>query len=114
MPGTLGGLERQSTTSQATDAWGDDYPIVARCGVDVPPPSTDPCVTIETTGYGVDWIVREEEDHWVATTYGRNPAVEALIPKIRADAAVDDLLAALTPPASLAPTTGRACVGLSD
>jgi hypothetical protein len=114
MPGTLGGLERRGTTSQATDAWGEEYPIVARCGVDVPPPTTDPCVTIETTGYAVDWIIRDETDQWVATTYGRNPAVEALIPKIRADAAVDDLLAELTPPASLAPATGRACIGLGD
>jgi len=114
MPDTVGGLARRATTSQATDSWGDEYPIVVRCGVDVPGPSTDTCVTITTTGYTADWIVREEPDAWIATTYGRNPAVEAIVPKIRADAAVDEVLTELTPPASLAGTTGRACVGLGD
>ncbi len=114
MPGTVGGLARRATTSQATDAWGGDYPIVVRCGVDLPPPSTDPCVTIDTAGYSADWVVRDDGENWVATTYGRNPAVEAIVPKIRADAAVEDVLSSFTPPASLAPETGRACVGLAD
>ncbi len=114
MPDTVGGLDRHATTSQATDAWGDEYPILVRCGVDVPAPTTDACVTITTTGYTADWIVREDNDSWIATTYGRNPAVEAIVPKIRADAAVDDVLSELTPPASQAPATGRACVGLDD
>jgi hypothetical protein len=114
MPDTVGGLERRGTTSQATDAWGQEYTIVAKCGLDVPPPTTDPCVTIDTAGYSVDWIVHDGPHAWVATTYGRNPAVEVTVPKIRADAAINDLLAALTPPASLAPATGRSCVGLGD
>ncbi len=114
MPDTVGGLARHATTSQATDAWGDDFAIVVRCGVDVPGPSTDTCVTITTAGYSADWVVRDDGDAWMATTYGRNPAVEAVVPKIRADAAVDDVLTALTPPASQAPSTGRACVGLGD
>ncbi len=114
MPDTVGGLERRGTTSQATDAWGAEYPIVVRCGVDVPGPTTDTCVTITTTGYTADWVIRDDGDRWVATTYGRNPAVEAIVPKIRVDAAVDDVLTELTPPASQAPSTGRACVGLAD
>jgi hypothetical protein len=114
MPDTVGGLPRRGTTSQATDAWGSEYPIVAKCGVDVPAPTTDPCVTIDTVGYSVDWIVHDGADAWVATTYGRNPAFEVTVPRIQADAAIDDLLAALTPPASLAPATGRSCVGLGD
>ena len=114
MPNALGGLDRRGTTSQATDAWGTEYPIIAKCGVDVPGPTTDPCVTIDTTGYSVDWVVHEGADAWVATTYGRNPALEVTVPKIRVDAAINDLLAAFTPPASLAPATGRSCVGLGD
>ena len=114
MPDALGGLERRGTTAQATDAWGAEYPIVAKCGADVPAPTTDPCVTVETAGYSVDWIVYDGADAWVATTYGRTPALEVTVPKIRADAAINDLLAALTPPASLAPATGRSCVGLGD
>jgi len=114
LPDAVGGLDRRGTTSQATDAWGAKYPIVAKCGVDVPAPTTDPCVTIDTAGYSVDWVVHEGADAWVATTYGRNPALEVTVPKIRVDAAINDLLAAFTPPASLAPATGRSCVGLGD
>ncbi len=114
MPGAVGGLDRRGTTSQATDAWGSEYPIIAKCGVDVPAPTTDPCVTIATTGYTVDWIVHDGPDVWVATTYGRNPALQVIVPKIRVDSAMEDILSELTPPASLAPTTGHACVGLSD
>lgn len=114
MPDTVGGLARRDTTSQATDAWGDEYPIVVRCGVEVPGPTTDPCVTIDTGGYAADWVTRRVGDAWVATTYGRDPAVEAVIPQIRVDEAVGDVLAELTPAASLAAATGRACVGLDD
>ena len=114
MPDRLGGLERRATTSQATDAWGDEFAIVARCGVEVPGPSEDVCIAVETGGYAADWVISETEDSRIATTYGRNPAVEVTIPKIRADEAVADVLAELTPPVALADPTGRACVGLAD
>jgi hypothetical protein len=115
MPDIIGGLARRGTTAQATDAWGSDHPVVAKCGVDVPGPTTDTCVTIQTAGYSVDWVVHDGTDSWIATTYGRNPAVEILVPKaVHADSAIEDILSELTPPASLAATTGRACVGLGD
>lgn len=111
-PDPLGGLPLRETTSQATAAWGEEFVIVARCGVPVPGPTTDPCVTVEAGGYTADWVLADEGGLWRATTYGRDPAVEAVIPKARADEAVADLLAELTPSAALAPTTGRACLGL--
>lgn len=113
-PDPLGGLPLRETTSQATAAWGEEFVIVARCGVPVPGPTTDPCVSVEAGGYAADWVVADEGDHWRATTYGRDPAVEAVIPKVRADEAVADLLAELTPSAALAPPNGRACLGLDD
>ena len=108
-PPTLGGLELRATTAQAAEAWGDSFPIGVRCGVEVPPPTTDPCVTVEVAGGTLDWVVRDAGDAWVATTYGRDPAVEAVVPKERADEAVSDVLAEITPFAALAPRNGRQC-----
>lgn len=113
-PPTLGGLPARGTTSQATEAWGEEFPIVVRCGVEIPSPTTDHCVGVLVNSYAVDWVITERKDEWVATTYGRRPAVEAIIPKARADQALGDLLAELTPAASLAPLTGRSCVGPGD
>lgn len=51
--------------------------VVARCGVTPPGPTTDPCASVN----GVDWVLREqggEDETWIATTYGRNPAVEVI------------------------------------
>lgn len=114
MPDTLGGLTRVATTAQAADAWGAEFTIVARCGVPIPGPTTDPCVTVDTLSSSVDWIIHEGDDAWLATTYGRSPALEVVVPKVRADEAIADLLADLTPAAALAPETTHACVGLGD
>jgi len=108
-PEALGGLPMRATTSQATAAYGDEFAIVVRCGVEPPGPSTTPCVEVTSGTSRLGWLVADEGDHWVATSFGRSPAVEALIPKVRADQAVGDLLAELTPSAALAPENGLAC-----
>lgn len=87
LPESLGDLPRLDTSSQATVAWGDRTdPVVLRCGVEPPPPTTDPCVTAEDGSTSVDWIAVEGTDEetgdtaWTFTTYGRSPAVEVRVP----------------------------------
>lgn len=77
MPEVLGEHEQRETTSQATTAYGDPAAVVVRCGVIPPGPTTDPCATVNE----VDWVLREqggEGGTWIATTYGRDPAVEVV------------------------------------
>jgi Protein of unknown function (DUF3515). len=74
MPDDLAGYKLRDTTSQATAAWGDPSKIILRCGVNVPGPTTDPCVSVN----GVDWVAKEGDVAWTLTTYGRTPATEVL------------------------------------
>ncbi|WNM25377.1 DUF3515 family protein [Demequina capsici] len=111
MPDVLGGLDKRTTTSQATAAWGDDEGVVvARCGVEPPGPTTDECLSVDATTGTQDWIIDETDDSWIATTFGRSPALEVTVPKVRADQALGDLLAVLSGPAALAPTNGLQCL----
>lgn len=109
IPETVGGLEMRATTSQATQVWGDRFAISARCGVEPPGPTTEQCVQVDTPEATVDWLLTEEADDWVAVTFGRSPAFELTVPKIRADEAVGEVLAELSPAAGLAPTNGLEC-----
>ncbi|WP_018155467.1 DUF3515 family protein [Demetria terragena] len=65
-----------SSDSPAVRAWGDP-PIVARCGLTSPGPTTDPCVDAS----GVDWVAHDLDDGTAFVTYGRDPAIEVLVPK---------------------------------
>ena len=87
LPRDLAGMPRLTTSSQATAAWGDrDAPVVLRCGVEPPPPSTDPCVSADDGSTAVDWLAVEGaaapdgSADWTFTTYGRDPAVEVRVP----------------------------------
>lgn len=87
LPRELAGMPRLTTSSQATVAWGDeDAPVVLRCGVEPPPPSTDPCVSADDGSVSVDWLAVEGpadadgDADWTFTTYGRSPAVEVRVP----------------------------------
>ena len=109
MPAVVGGLDVRGTTSQATAAYGDEFPLVVRCGVEPPGPTTAQCVSFDADGGALDWVVLEEDGQWRATSFGRSPAVEVLIPSERADDAVGDVLASFAGPAALAPSNGLAC-----
>ena len=109
IPDEVGGLVRHETSSQATAAYGDEPRIIVRCGVEVPGPSDERCVAIETPPASADWLVVEEADVWRATAFGRNPAMEIVIPKIRADQAVGEILAVFNPSAALAERTDLEC-----
>ena len=104
LPEVIGDVEKHPTSSQATAAWGDPAQVILRCGVQVPGPTTDPCVSVN----GVDWIAREGEDGvWTLTTYGRNPATEVLLdPQVIPSSTV---IASLSDAASKIPAE-RECV----
>ena len=109
IPDEVGGLTLRATSSQATAAYGKDSPIIVRCGVDVPGPSSERCVAIDTPAASADWLVLENSDTWQAISFGVNPATEVLIPKIRVDKAVSEILADFSPATSLAAPTGLEC-----
>jgi hypothetical protein len=82
LPDVIGtDLRQAQTTSQATTAWGmGGAAVTLRCGVDQPGPSAD-CQRFETRRGTVDWIVESnDEGTWRFTTYGREPAVEVVVP----------------------------------
>jgi hypothetical protein len=80
LPRTVAGLSSREVTAQGAAAWGDP-PVVLRCGVAPPGPSTD-CQHVESPDApAVDWVVHEPRAgrvRWV--TYGRVPAVELSMP----------------------------------
>lgn len=97
LPEDLAGMPRLRTAAQATAAWGTSAdPVVLRCGVEPPGPTTQHCVTVQTPdGPSVDWLVRAEQPgtgtalpagatsqdaDWTFTTYGRDPAIEVHVP----------------------------------
>lgn len=82
-PQEMFGLERTETTSQGTVAWGSgEDTVVLRCGVVPPGPTTDPCTRLgNENGVQVDWIVREQDDIVLLTTYGREPAIDISVPR---------------------------------
>src|SRR5690606_39065782 len=67
IPEIVGGLEPRATTSQATAAYGEEFPILARCGVEPPGPTTDQCLSVSTSRGIAGWILVEQDDAWVAT-----------------------------------------------
>lgn len=104
LPDSLADAKRRTTTAQATAAWGDPAAAVLRCGVTVPGPTTDRCVTVN----GVDWVIKEGEEAWTFTTYGRTPATEMVlgINKIPSDTALTEISNAVTK----IPASGGRCL----
>ena len=107
LPPVVAEYDQRETNSQATSAWGDPSKVVLRCGVTVPGPTTDPCVTVND----VDWVVSEGDPAWTATTYGRDPAVEVLFDPD--EVASSTVLVELGDAVSRV-EQDRACVGLSE
>lgn len=120
-PDLLGpGLHRLATSAQATTAWGDkQQPVVLRCGVEPPGPTTQRCETIQTpNGPSIDWLVIPADatasdtgapTDWTFVTYGRVPAVEVHVPAAVAAERSTSFLDALGP-AVARTTKERSCV----
>jgi len=107
LPDAIGDAERRKTTSQATSAWGDPSQVILRCGVEVPTPTSDPCVSVND----VDWVAHEDEKTkiWTLTTYGRTPATEVVLdPNVIPSSTV---LASLSDAAAKIPAQ-KACVSV--
>lgn len=86
LPDELAGMTKVTAGGQATAAWGDRAdPVVLRCGVEPPAPTTDPCVTADDGDNAVDWVAVagpevDGSESWTFTTYGRSPAIEVVVP----------------------------------
>jgi hypothetical protein len=104
-PGDVSGRTRveTTTTSASVAAWGDPA-IIARCGFDEVPPTTEDCVTVD----GVDWVVRALSTGSAATTFGTDPAIEVLVPQSYGPAPLQ--LPAFTAAARTLPRTDRRCI----
>jgi len=107
LPDAIGDAKLRKTNSQATAAWGEPSQVVLRCGVNVPGPTTDRCVSVN----GVDWVIKEGNPVWTLTTYGREPATEILMDP--------NVISSATVLADLAQAAGkikalRHCVGQED
>ena len=80
LPRTVAAQPRRATSpdSPAVAAWGDPA-VVWLCGVAQPGPSTD-CMEVN----GVDWVFEPLDDGTAFTTFGRDPAVQVLVPSVYA------------------------------
>ena len=107
IPDAIGEAKLRKTNSQATAAWGDPSLVILRCGVNVPGPTTDRCVSVN----GVDWVIKEGDPVWTLTTFGREPATEILMDPDKISSAT--VLADLAAAAAKVPAT-RNCVGQAD
>ncbi|MDO5627549.1 MAG: DUF3515 family protein [Mobilicoccus sp.] len=106
-PVTVEGMEFTSTTPEAPSiaAWADggDPAIIARCGVPVPGPTTIECIEVD----GVDWLAESLDDGMRFTTYGREVAVELLVPDAYAPEPL--VLTAFAEVGAIAPRSGPGC-----
>jgi hypothetical protein len=107
LPDAIGDAKLRKTNAQATAAWGDPSRVILRCGVNVPGPTTDRCVSVN----GVDWVIKEGDPVWTLTTYGREPATEILMDpdKISSATVLADLSAS-----ALKIKATRNCVGQEE
>ena len=74
----LAGLARVTSTGQSTAAWASPdraQQVVLRCGVALPGPTTDACLSVD----GVDWVASDPQASPPWTTYGRAPATEVAV-----------------------------------
>ncbi|MDV3221502.1 DUF3515 family protein [Intrasporangium sp.] len=103
-PAEVSNLPAVATTPDhpSVSAWGNP-PIIARCGLRAAAPTEDSCVDVD----GVDWVVRQLTDGTAAVTYGREPAIEVLVPQEHGP--VPLLLPAFGAAARSLPETGRHC-----
>lgn len=94
-----------TTPSDAVRAWGKrpESAVIARCGVSSPGPTTQTCFAAN----GVDWVELPLDDGRRYVTYGREPAIEVLVPK---KAGLDgSVLASFAPAAQKIPQGRHRC-----
>lgn len=108
LPAAVADQPERETNAQSTGAWGDPAVALLHCGVDVPGPTTLPCLNID----GIDWIMDESDAPRTRfTTYGRDPATEVVVDteKVSGSTVLVDLASAV----SIVPATNE-CLGVDD
>ena len=108
LPESVADQKKRETNAQATGAWGEPATILLHCGVEVPGPSTLPCVEVN----GIDWIEDDsQKPTYRYTTFGRSPAVEVVLDseKVSGTTTLVDLAGAV----EKIPATNK-CSDLSD
>ncbi|MGB3257885.1 MAG: hypothetical protein WBA72_07845 [Ornithinimicrobium sp.] len=103
-PTTVGGQSARVTAADSTTvaAWGEPA-IIARCGAPILGPTTDPCLDIAE----VDWVAVPLDDGVRFTTFGRDPALEVLVPDVYTPEAL--LMPAFSPVAQTVEQTLGQC-----
>ncbi|TFB48171.1 DUF3515 family protein [Cryobacterium tagatosivorans] len=108
LPAAVADLPERETNAQATGAWGDPAVVLLHCGVEVPGPTTLPCISIN----GVDWIEDDSDAPlYRYTTFGRDPATELVVDSEKVSGST--VLVDLTGAVSSIPATGE-CLGAED
>ncbi|MET0304123.1 MAG: DUF3515 family protein [Microbacteriaceae bacterium] len=109
LPDEIQSQPKRETNAQATGAWGDPENILLRCGVEVPAPSTLPCVPID----GIFWL-RNDDDapNFVFTTFGREPAVQVAIDNDQVSAGI--VLGSLSTAVATTVPNGLECRDVED
>lgn len=102
-PAKVGDHERRDVSDASAGAAYGDPAIIARCGVPALGPTTDDCIDVD----GMGWVAEKLSDGTRLTTFGRDPAVEVLIPSDYAPEPL--LLPAFTKAAEKLPKTSLAC-----
>jgi hypothetical protein len=108
LPRTVGGqTARKAVVADGTDPrdvreWGDPA-IIATCGWPALGPTSAQCLDVD----GVDWVAEELSDGVRFTTFGRDPAIEVLVPDTYAPAPL--LLPAFARAAGALPENARTC-----
>lgn len=96
------GEDETDPSDPAVAAWGEP-PIIARCGMPPVGPTEDECVVVD----GIDWVAEDLDDGTRLTTFGRDPAIEVIVPQEHDPAPL--LLPAFSDAATQLPRTDYAC-----
>lgn len=75
-PAAVGGHERREVSDASAGVAYGDPAIIARCGVPALGPTTNDCIDVD----GMGWVAEKLSDGTRLTTFGRDPAIEVLIP----------------------------------
>lgn len=102
-PAKVGDHSRREVSNASAGAAYGDPAIIARCGVPALGPTTDDCIEVD----GMGWVAQKLSDGTRFTTFGRDPAVEVLIPSDYAPEPL--LLPAFTKAAEKLPKNTLAC-----
>ena len=102
-PADVGDHARREVSDASAGAAYGDPAIIARCGVPALGPTTEDCIEVD----GLGWVAQPLSDGTRFTTFGRDPAIEVLIPKDYAPEPL--LLPAFSKAAQALPENSLAC-----